>query len=139
MKAGIRGLDAWVAASLLAVLTLGVFLPLQNSGPESVIRRFHMASLSRDDSELQRLTLQDIRSPEVVQLRGIVYEIARAGGTFQLGRVLRKPRLVQAEVLYSVPGLGTAVSGWVVQKPAPQTRWKINAAATLSIFRQLGF
>lgn len=138
MKSGLRGADAWLASGLLAVLTLSVFWVLQYYGPESAIRRFHVATLSGDLDELQQVTAEDVGNPAVLALREKVYVIANAGGTFELGRMGLDGRSVAAEVRYRVPRLGILVTVWLVQKPANDSHWKINATRTLANFRAIG-
>lgn len=138
MKTGIRGADAWIACALLAVLTLAVFATLQYYGPESALRRFHVATLSGDLRELQRVTAEDVGSPVVLALREKVYLIAKAGGTFEIGQMGLEGRSVRAEVRYRVPRLGILVTVWLVEKPASTNRWEINATHTLANFRAIG-
>ncbi|MCO5297764.1 MAG: hypothetical protein M9921_12985 [Fimbriimonadaceae bacterium] len=138
MKPSIRGADAWIASGLLAVLTLSVFWVLQYYGPESAIRRFHVATLSGDLAELQQVTSEDVGDPAVLSLREKVYLIAKAGGTFELGRMGLDGRSVTAEVRYRIPRLGILVTVWLVQKPPSDNHWKINATRTLANFRALG-
>ncbi len=139
MKPARWGVDAWVSSILLAGLTLTVFASLASYGPESAIRRFHLAAVSGDAADLQVVTAQPVDQPEVVALADFVRGIAQQNGSFQLGKVDRKSRIVVADVQYQIPGVRPVLTVWIVQKPPPETRWKVNAAETLAVMRRLGF
>lgn len=140
MKPSRYGVDAWISSALMAGLTLSVFAVLRSYGPESAIRQFHLAAVTGDAADLQRVTSQAVDTPEVQHLAGFVRSIARLNGSFQLGKVERNSRTVTAIVQYEVPGQPRAVTTvWVVQKPGKETRWKVNANETAVKMRRLGF
>lgn len=139
MKPSRFGLDAWISSALMAGLTLSVFALLRSYGPESAIRQFHLAAVGGDAADLQRVTSQPIDQPAVQTLAGLVKDIARQNGSFQLGKVERSSRIVTATVQYEIPGRRPATTVWVVQKPGDETRWKVNAEETLIKMRRLGF
>lgn len=131
---------AFVAAAALASLTLGVFAPLQNYGPESAVRRFNVALLRHDPLDLQRVTEQDLRTADANELARRVLSLLRAGASFQLVRMERQSSQVRAVVVYTVPSNPSVSPGkvqfpmvYVVEKTGRV--WRINASKTLTILR----
>jgi len=123
----------YVAVAVLSLLTLGVFYVLQDYGPESAIRRFHDAIVRGDGVELQRVTMEDIRSPNVRLLARDVNNFLR-NGAYQLVRMERSQTQVKAAVVYRAKGSSELFPMiWVVEKQG--SIWKVNADKTLTILR----
>lgn len=137
MRTGFRGADLWLASGLLGVLTLGVFGLLQYSGPASAIRRFHIAAAGDDLALVSELVIQDPNDPVVEELRLTVRELARSGGSFQIGKVIDEGPRVRAMVLYSFRQ-GTAITEWVAVRPKGQPKWRIDAHATIANLYAVG-
>lgn len=137
MRTGFRGADAWLASGLLGVLTLGVFFLLQYAGPESTIRRFHMAAAGDKLELVDRMVVEEAQSPIVAELRLTVRDLARAGGTFQIGEVKFEKLTATANVIYQFRQ-GTAVTEWVAEKKDGENGWRINAHATLANLYSVG-
>ena len=124
-----------IAALLLATLTISVFWALQNSGPESVLRRFHRAAVNGDFQELAEVVSPDSTPQAVRILQYGVADYARMGARYQMLRMKRSPRLVQATVAYVLPNRQMVPTmTWIVEKRG--TQWKVNADKTLSVLAQ---
>jgi len=120
-----------LAAFVLAAVTLGVFAVFHDYGPESAIRRFHLAVVNGDRAELQRVTEQPIDTPGPQALRRWVLQMHEAGAHYQLLRVERHPRAVYAAVVYSPPDGEPYGTVWIVRKD--DAFWKVDAAATADL------
>lgn len=124
--------SAYVAAALLAAVTLGVFYRLQDYGPESALRRFHSDVINKDTDDLQRVTIEPIESANAFNLERFVYGIMHAGARYELVRMDRSPDQVRAAVIYRVPNSPKDVAMiWVVER-TPQG-WRVNADKTVTI------
>lgn len=118
-----------VAAVLLSVLTLTVFYRLQDYGPESALRKFHVASVNGDWRTLSQVTIANVPEDVLVDLQKSVSEIARAGGRYEMRQIVRTREKAQALVVYSLPFRGQEVPHiWVVTKESG--RWKVNPGET---------
>lgn len=126
--------SSYLAAIVLAAVTLGVFFALRYYGPESAVRRFHRASLLDDRAELQRVTRQPIDSQNVQILRAQVREAARMRAYIQMRSVDRQPSRVVVEAVYLVPRGGNTIF-WVVRKR--DGLWQVDAIDTLRLIEQL--
>lgn len=122
--------SAILAATIVAIGIFGLFLRLQEYGPESALRKFHQAIQRGSWSDLQRVTVEDVRS-------GLVRRaVQRAGALMAIGgnrspRILRTDRLpnqVRLVVAYASPGRQPTYLVWVVDRKG-QT-WKVNTEAT---------
>lgn len=117
------------AAGGLALLTLSVFFILRNYGPQTALRRFHIAAVQGDRAGLQGVTLQDIRSQTADMLRQRVQYAARIGGQFEILRVLPKGRQAEVDVRYTFPSQGfAAISVWRLRRE--RGSWKVDADET---------
>ena len=135
MAEGSSKLALYATAAVLSLITLTVFFVLQDYGPESTVRRFHQATVSRDDTELRRVTAQDLDYPSVSYLRQSVYNaVVRNRASVRLGNVAREPGRAVAEVDYLSP-FGSATILWVVVET--KAGWKIDADQTLSLLSNL--
>ncbi|AIE86149.1 hypothetical protein [Fimbriimonas ginsengisoli] len=133
MAAGSRRLWAYLAAAGLCLLTLAVLYPLQDYGPESAIRRFHVAISHDDGVELQRVTAQPIQSENVQWLARQVQGLMKAGARYQLLRMQRWPTQVRAAIVYTSPSDERFPMIWVVEKRG--RIWRVDADKTVTIMR----
>lgn len=131
-----RSLSPWVAAGLLALLTLFVFFTLQHYGPESAIRRFHRGAMRRDRAELAEVTLQSPDHPAARLLAVFVLRSVAPGVRREFGSVYREPRHAEVEVIYRHPAGVSVASVWIVRKPERHGRWLVDAERTLRLWRQ---
>jgi hypothetical protein len=128
---------SYVAAALLASLTVRVFFELQDYGPESSIRRFLEAIRANDGPAL----VADIVNPPIQNRaeRAMVASLAfwqTHGVTAQVGRLERTGDEVRATVLFSLPN-GTAngtiwAAVFVVKRIGRM--WFVDANKTATIF-----
>lgn len=132
----------WLAAFALAAVTLGVFATLHDYGPESAIRRFHVASVRGDLNELSRVTAQSPNSPSVLKLRQWVGTMHQLGAHYQLLRIDRQTidrdsSDALAALLYNTPGQENWGMVWIVSKR--NSVWKVDADRTANLARNLMF
>ena len=126
---------AAVAAIVLAIGVLGLFMRLQEYGPESAVRRFHQAISRGALPDLQRVTVEDVRSPLV---RGFVRDVAglMAQGVNRPPRILRTdrtPNQVRAAVAYPLPGGQPFYMVWVVERQG--RTWKVSVENTRRVIQ----
>lgn len=130
--------SAILAAILLSLGVLSLFVRLQEYGPESAIRRFHQAVAlgPKGDAQLQRVTVQKVESDDVRYLENAVVE-ATAGGRnrFRILRTDRTPTQVRAVVAYTRP-VGPLYLVWVVDRVG--RNWRVNATQTTLLLPQPG-
>ena len=121
-----------IAAAVLALGTLGVFIRLQEYGPESAIRKFHQALQRGSLPALQRVTEEDVNAPGVQLLAIRVAAYLRAGGNrFRILRTDRTPTEVRAAVAYTAPGGPPQYMVWVVNRQG--RTWKVSARKTAQV------
>ena len=117
-----------VAAVVLAVLTLAVFYVLQDYGPASAIRRFHVALAADNAPGVLQVIDSRLDDPNlayiVEQIRPYLTQ-----GPPQVARIDRQQGRVRVAVVY---GNRFAVI-WVVDKSGPL--WKINTRLTAAVLR----
>ncbi|MBX3119911.1 MAG: hypothetical protein KF784_12665 [Fimbriimonadaceae bacterium] len=122
------------AAAVLTLLTLSVFYLLRDFGPESAVRKFHRAVLSRDFAKVQESIRPETNQESLDFLARGVWNFARADGRFQIRSLQRNTNQVTAEVEYSFPDRSlVATTLWLVEKD--QTGWKVNVNATERLWR----
>jgi hypothetical protein len=133
VAANTRRIWEYLAAGVLALLTIAVFYSLQDYGPESAIRRFHAAIVRGDREELQRVTEQKLDSQNVARLAVQVQAFMQEGFRYQLLRMQRSPSQVRAAVVYTAPDHQVFPMIWVVEKTGRV--WKVDADKTATIMR----
>lgn len=127
-------ISAWIASAVLAAITLGVFYVVRDYGPESAIRRFQFAVLSRDTNALGAVTLQPLNDPSVQHLVTSVEMLTQRGANYQILQMNRGPDAVVAAVQYTLSNGESAPTYWVVVK---QNRtWKVDTLETGLYFRK---
>lgn len=123
-----------VAASTLALITLFVFYTLQDVGPESAIRRFHMAVLQGNRSEIDALASQGANAPTTQWLESkVVNAIAVLHARYQVMHMDRSDTSVGAEVAYVLPNGSTMPMYWIIEKDRGRHQWRVNADRTYEI------
>ena len=124
-----------LTVAVLAGGTLTVFGRLQNYGPQSAIRRFHLAVAEDNSADLQRVVLQPVTSPDVLELKKGVM-ILTSNGPYQISRMDRRPGEVAVAAIYSLPPPQTLVVIWVTVKDGRD--WKVDAKKTLDLLKMRG-
>lgn len=118
-----------VSALLLSVVTLAVFGLLQDHGPESALRKFHVAAVNRDQKGL--LDVIDVNTDPnfVMQLQQNVYTVARMGGRYEMRQIMRGQGTAIALVIYSIPRRNQEIAQmWALKRE--RGKWRIDADAT---------
>ena len=121
------------AAATLAVATLGVFATFQNYGPESAVRRFHHAIVTRNDAELAQVVDTSPETSAVRDLRSYVTRSLNGGASYRIVKSERSPTQVEMLALYA----GRPPIVWVVVKA--RDRWRVDPYLTLQGMRRLGY
>ena len=121
-----------IASVVLASVVLGVFVRLQEFGPESALRKFHQALVRGSWRDLQAVTEEDVRAPGVQVLALRAAEDMRVGGNrFRILRTERKPDEVRAAVAYTMPDGRTIYRVWVVDRVG--RAWRVSAEKTARV------
>lgn len=123
----------FIAAVLLAAMVLFVFSVLRDYGPESAIRKFHMAVLKDNPAELQAVTEQPIGWVSVQSLVERVRQADALGAKYYVARMERRPDEVVAVAMYALHDGSHGTAIWDVRKE--DGVWKIDANRTLTVFR----
>jgi len=127
---------AIIPAAILGALTVGVFYVLRDFGPESALRKFHFAAISRDLEALDDVC-DSAADPDAT--RYLVTELqsaARRGARYEVGKVVRKGDQAVATVIYRYPGQGIEIPTlWVVEKK--DSRWRVNPHLTMTQTRNM--
>ena len=121
-----------VAATILAVATLGIFAALRDYGPESAVRRFHHAVAEGDGGreEIAQIVTQAYGTTAVQQL---IAQLRSLGGQkYRIETETRTDERVDMLALY-----GTRRIVWVVVKGPGTERWRIDPYLTLQGLRKL--
>ena len=131
--------SAVVAAAVLAVAVLGLFLRLQEYGPESALRKFHQAIARGSLTDLQRVTAEDVRAPAVQSLaRGVASIMVTSNNRFRILRTDRTPNQVRAVVAYTLPQGPPQYVVWVVDRRGRS--WRVSVEGTVRVMEDgLGF
>ncbi|MER3496866.1 MAG: hypothetical protein C4320_08955, partial [Armatimonadota bacterium] len=80
-------------------------------------------------TDLQRVTLEDIRTPAVRAIAGRIQILLRlSGGRFRILRTDRTPAEVRAVVAYSLPNGASTSMVWVVDRDG--RTWRVSIEKT---------
>lgn len=122
-----------MSSILLSALTLAVFSSLQDVGPESALRKFHVAAVNGEQRALMDVTEPNV-PPEAIQaLQARVQAVARQGGRYEVRQISRRREWAHALVVYSVGRLEVPQI-WVLEKR--DGRWLVNPQKTLTLMAQ---
>lgn len=88
-----------LAAGALVTLTLAVFAASRNTGPESSIRRFHLALLNQHEAEFYEVVLPP-RTPAGATVAAETEFLLRRGARVRLGAIEKRPPRAIVEVAY---------------------------------------
>lgn len=120
-----------LSASLMAVLTLSVFMASPNRGPASAVTRFNEAVARRDARLLQAVSLGPIDNPRSVALQNIVAGLLANSSSFQVLRVERRQGFAVVYTMYKLPG--DRVYEYVFITRYVQSWWLVDPDLTLSM------
>lgn len=126
----------WLTSILLSLLTLSVFGTLRNYGPDSVVRRFHMAVLDHDQKQAATLVEPDFDSAPTEELWMNVSAImTQYNASYEIQNVIRKPNESILVVRYQYPNGERQSLIWdVVRRDGA---WVIDTRATALAARKL--
>lgn len=125
----------WLSAALLSLVTLFVFGSLRNYGPDSVVRKFHMAALERNWRAATPLVDPDFDSEPTAELWVNLNAIlGQYGASYDIQNVQRKPNEAVLVVRYQTPE-GERRLIWVVTRKSGV--WKIDTRRTTLAARAL--
>ena len=116
--------SSYVAAGLLALLTLTTFYLLRNYGPAWAIKRFHQAVAADDPLEIARVSVQRPDDKKLVQLEALV----KGSQSFDIESVTQGPGEAVFTIRYYLRGAKVDVN-WVVDQT--KAGWLIDANKTL--------
>ena len=132
-----KAIYSYVAAAVLALITLVTFFRFQDFGPQSVIRRFHIAAASGDLPEAGTLTTEAVTSPFTREMIGIVTDLVSSNASYEVASIQRSHGEVLVAVEYRVPSpIGIRVIPIVWHVRQMQNEWRIDCPATLAQLRQ---
>jgi len=122
---------SYLAAALLATITIVTFAVFQNFGPQSVIRRFHMDVARGDWRDISQVSLEPWSAPATKTLYIDVQRLVQINASYEIVGLKRglRPNEVLATVDYRLPnGMESPFEWHVVQT---RTDWRVDCAATL--------
>src|SRR5947209_437956 len=123
-------MSSYVAAALLAIITLGTFYSLRDYGPESAIQHFHSAAISGDLASLERFTAQSINDSKVQWLAERIRQIDAVGGHPQVVKMEPRGQQVLIWLAYVTPsGDQVDLIVWFLGKTRA-FRWVVDADST---------
>ena len=145
---------SYLAAGVLAFVTLGVFYVLQYYGPESVVRRLHTVGLSmdqyvdaripfqpsllnrKDRNELAESTTASAPQDLAFLMDNVIRPIGVLNGNYQIARIdYQHSDQVTLAVLYRYPFQPPAAMVWIVT--LDNGNWKVNVAQTVNTIREM--
>ncbi len=122
---------AYLAAVLLAAITLFVFGTLRDYGPESAVRRFHDAVSHHDAADLAKVAIEPIDSSSVQTLVGWIGQLDKMSVSApQLAAERREPNQVSEVTLFHLQYGQEAPIVWIVVRST--SGWKVNAQETVA-------
>lgn len=134
MKRQLPGSVGLLSSAILSLLTLSVFWMLQSTGPESAVRKFHEAVAAGRPDQIKDVVTSDPSDPNVQKLAAGVSALLRANANIQLAGADRQPGVVNLQIVYVLRDGRAMRHVFVVRRVGRY--WKIDAAATISFFRQ---
>ena len=130
-----KRLWAYGAGAALTFLVLYVFYRLQDYGPESAVRRFHVDVQRQDWRDLTRVTLEPLGSAEPQALMALVNQYVFRGASYKLLAMQRSPEQVRAVVEYSFPTGDKLLFPWIIEKTGRS--WRVNTRKTVTLLREM--
>ena len=126
---------SYVAAAALAFVTVFTFYVLRNFGPQSAIRRFHVAAWNGNIGQINTVSLQPFSSSTPTgALVAFVQELVQVNATYDIQSIRFLPKTsgrdpeVIASVEYVAPNGRRKYVAWhVVELPG---EWRVDCRAT---------
>lgn len=121
-----------LAAGVLAVIVLAVFVRLQGSGPQSAVRRYLAGLAERNMAEVNSAMVGPEASPASQTLhRQVAYFLDRSDRV-AVRDVERADRVALLHIMFANARGGAAVVPVVAVKAPERNRWFIDAEQTLA-------
>lgn len=125
------------AAAAMSLITLGVFARLQDYGPESAIRRFHVDLMNDNAGDLRQVTTQRLDSKNVYWLEKQVSSALLSNARYQIAQMDRTPDEVRAVLVYEFPNSPVQeFLVWVVDRSGRS--WRVDADKMRTIADSFG-
>jgi hypothetical protein len=129
-----KQISSYFAAAGLAAITLITFFVFRNFGPQSAVRRLHLAVAQLDRDEINRLTLDPLAgSPETQEVISFVRELALQNVSFEIVTVSRVHQQARVTVQYRL-GRYSDTRTWIAQQK--ENEWRIDCRATEHTWRK---
>ena len=125
----------WIPAFLLVALTLLVFGTLRDFGPESALRKFHIAAANDDFRGMAAVSAPNSSGQAIEALRDRIAQFAILGARYEVLHVTRRKEMAVAEVGYVNPRSGAIVSALFVLKRRP-FGWQVDPEASIALMEQ---
>ncbi len=133
MAANRAAATSYVAAGVLAAITLFVFYTLRDYGPESAIRRFHDDFKNGNRRDLQEVTLQSIDAQSTGALERILQQFDAVGATSRIvDEDLSRPDRASVLAMYQLPFRNDFIV-WIVRLDQNHS-WRVDTDETLQAF-----
>jgi len=139
------GLAPYIAAAIVASLTIRVFYELQDYGPESVIRRFYNAVgnlktplTDGEINDLQKVTTDRLMGRAQAKMIERLREWDAKGATMEVMKVDSNGTEARAAVVFDFPKGTPMTMVWVVERRNNVWLVDVNKTATI-LSDQFGF
>jgi hypothetical protein len=128
-----KPLYSYLAAAILALVTLFTFYVFRDFGPQSVLRQFHIDAARGDFDDIRRRVLQPDSGATADMIR-FVQGLVRQNASFEIVGMKRQGRVMFVFVEYRLPnGLAQGMV-WYVRQTAAD--WRVDCDLTRqSLFR----
>ncbi len=122
-------------SALFAALVLAVFWRSADTGPASVLLRFHDGVRRQDDSTIESVVVAGAGRRNIEALiRQTAIAVGRRAKVEIAGIEVTKAE-ARAAVIYKIANETTIATVWVLDRE--QKAWKVNAYKTVSLMEQL--
>jgi len=126
----------WLCAILLSLVTLFVFGTLRDYGPDSVVRKFHLAAIEHNADLVASSVSPDFDSAPTRELwLNVSAILTQSSATYDIQRVVRKPGKAVVVVGYQFPDGEKKYLIWVVVRN--HGVWQIDTGQTTLAARTL--
>lgn len=128
-----KSIYSYLAAAVLAVVTVFTFYVFQDFGPQSVIRRFHRDAVRADANDINAITTEGWNAPETQWTVRFVQSLVGPNASYEIVRVARVRGEVLAFVQYRLPSGEALWIAWHVRQ-GPND-WRIDCRRTLEDYQ----
>lgn len=126
----------WLTSILLSLVTLFVFFTLRDYGPDSSVRKFHLAAEDLNREEAAPLVYPDFNSSSTQELWSLVAGLMANGRTnFEIAHYQRKANQAAIAVRYRFPNGEQRTLIWLVNRI--EGKWRIDTRETTLAARYL--